>query len=118
MADKLGSIILKLATYSYLLYQDRRSCVSGQERHAAHKCIICRNHQVTVFDPSHLYNYWTKFHQFHTFYVLCIQDFYIPTGKFEENQFRKYTFLKIVRFSLLHLSSSHQFKTIILSQEK
>ena len=40
---KMKKLSIPKATDSEL-DQDTWSCVSGQERHAAHKCIIYRNH--------------------------------------------------------------------------
>ena len=50
------------------------SCVSGQERCAAHKCVIYRNRKDTIFNTSYLYNYWTDFYQIYVFYALHIYD--------------------------------------------
>ena len=71
-----------------LVYQDTRSCLSGQESCVAHKCVIyIKTHglcgtQVCYlqesltchFQPSYLYTHWADFYQIHIFYAHHIHD--------------------------------------------
>ena len=63
------------------VYQDTWLCVSGQESHAAHKCVIYRTHYDTVFNTSYLYNYWSDFYKIYIFYTLHIHNCTCQIGR-------------------------------------
>ena len=99
-------------------YQDTQSCVSGQGRRVAHKCVIYSYRQVTIFNTSYLYNHWNDFYQIYIFYALHIRDFtlYIPNlKKIGLVVSEIYTFENCPIF--FTFSSSYRFNTIPFSQK-
>ena len=68
--------------------QDTQSCVSSQERNAAHqlRVLFTGNAKLPYSTPHiYLYNYWADLYQMYIFYALHIHYF---TYKIEENLLR------------------------------